>query len=114
MATAAGNTYSFRLFVASDTERSQAAEVNLRYLCESSVPGRYELEIVDVLERPDLAEQARVIATPTVIRVAPSPPRRVIGDLSDPGRAAAALGLPTRAADGPPTVAPGGKGDRDE
>lgn len=84
MEAAAGSTYVFRLYVASDTERSQAAEMNLRYLCESYLPGRYELEIVDVVKRPDLVEQARVIATPTVVRMAPPPQRRVIGDLSDP------------------------------
>lgn len=108
MHSAAGR-YSFRLYVASDTERSQAAEANLRYLCESYLPGQYEVEIIDVVERPDLADQARIIATPTVIRAVPPPLRRVIGDLSDHGRAAAALGLPYGAGR-LPTVQPGGEG----
>jgi circadian clock protein KaiB len=86
--------YSFRLYVAGQTARSQAAVSNLRFLCESHLPSRYEIEIVDAVERPDLAEEARILATPTVVRVEPLPQLRVIGDLSDHGRAAAVLGLP--------------------
>jgi circadian clock protein KaiB len=88
--------YSFRLYVTGQTERSQAAQANLRVLCESRLPGRYELEVVDAAEQPGLAEEQRILATPTVIRLAPSPQRRVIGDLSDHHRAAYALGLPER------------------
>ncbi|MEU8272151.1 circadian clock KaiB family protein [Sphaerisporangium sp. NPDC049002] len=87
-------TYTFRLYVTGHTERSKAAEVNLRFLCDSFVSGAYEIEIVDVAERPCLAEEGRVLATPTVDRLAPLPPRRVIGDLSDHDRAAFALGFP--------------------
>lgn len=90
--------YSFRLFVAGPTERSAVAAANLRALCESSLPGSYELEIIDAADRPDLAEEQRILATPTVIRLAPPPQRRVIGDLSDQRRTAYALGLPERPA----------------
>ncbi|MFC4589575.1 circadian clock KaiB family protein [Sphaerisporangium corydalis] len=93
-------TYSFRLYVAGTTERSKAAEANLRFLCDERLAGACEVEVVDVAERPDLAEEGRVLATPTVVRLAPPPVLRVVGDLSDHGRAAAALGLP--AAPGPP------------
>ncbi len=86
--------YAFRLFVAGQTERSQTAEANLRILCESRLPGGYELEVVDAAEQPGLAEEQRILATPTVVRLAPLPQRRVIGDLSDHLRAAYALGLP--------------------
>ncbi len=85
--------YAFRLYVAGQGERSQAAETNLRGLCESFLPGRYELEVVDAARRPGLAEEQRILATPTVLRLAPPPQRRVIGDLSDHRRAASALGL---------------------
>ncbi len=88
--------YSFRLYVAGQTERSQAAEANLRALCESRLPGGYQLEVVDATEQPGLAEEQRILATPTVLRLAPLPQRRVIGDLSDHQRAAYALGLPER------------------
>ena len=86
--------YSFHLYVAGQTERSQAAEANLRALCESRLPSGYELEVIDAIEQPGLAEEQRILATPTVVRLAPLPQRRVIGDLSDHQRAAYALGLP--------------------
>jgi circadian clock protein KaiB len=107
------DTYSFQLYVAEQTERSQVALINLRYLCESHLRGRYELEVIDVVDRPDRAEHARILATPTVIRIAPFPTRRVIGDLSDHARAAAALGLPGGIAAGLPDVSQAG-GDHDE
>ena len=88
--------YSFRLYVAGQSERSQAAEANLRALCESHLPGGYELVVIDAAEQPGLAEEQRILATPAVIRLAPLPQRRVIGDLSDHQRAAYALGLPER------------------
>jgi circadian clock protein KaiB len=94
-------TYSFRLYVAGQTERSQAAEANLRALCESRLPGGHELEVIDVTEQPGLAEEQRILATPTVVRLAPLPQRRVIGDLSDHQRTAYALGLPGAAGTGP-------------
>ncbi len=82
--------------MAGQTERSQAALANLRLLCESQLPDHYELEVIDVAEHPGLAAEERILATPTVVRLAPLPQRRVIGDLSDHGRTAAALGLPDR------------------
>ena len=86
--------YAFRLFVAGESERSSAAETNLRALAGARLPGGYELEVVDVVAQPGLAEKERILATPTVLRVLPLPTLRVIGDLSDPLRAAYALGLP--------------------
>lgn len=88
------NSYRFRLFVTGETGRSRQAANNLRAVCEMRVAGLYELEIIDVLDRPELAEEDRIIATPTVIRMVPLPQRRVIGDLSDLGLAAVALDLP--------------------
>lgn len=87
-------TFAFRLYVAGQTERSQAAEANLRVVCESLLPGGYDLEVIDAVEQPGLAEEQRILATPTVLRLAPPPQRRVIGDLSDHRRTARALGLP--------------------
>lgn len=88
--------YSFRLFVNGQTERSSTVEVNLRALCESRLPGGFDLEVIDTAEQPGLAEEQRILATPTAIRLAPLPQRRVIGDLSDQRRTAYALGLPER------------------
>ncbi|QWF85292.1 circadian clock KaiB family protein [Amycolatopsis sp. CA-230715] len=95
------STYSFRLYVAGHTERSHAAQMNLRALCEALFPGRYHVEVIDVTEEPGLAEEERILATPTVIRVAPPPRQRVIGDLADRRRTALALGLPEVAASSP-------------
>lgn len=86
-------TYAFRLYVVGQTLRAEMAESNLRFLCESHLDGRYDLEVIDATEHPERAEADGVIATPTVIRVAPLPQVRVIGDLSDHSRSAGALGL---------------------
>ena len=96
--------YSFRIFVTGETTRSWHAVANLHRLCDSRLAGHYELEVVNVDEQPELAEQEQVLATPTVVRQHPLPRRRVIGDLSDLIQAAMALGLPDTE---PPT--PGGE-----
>jgi circadian clock protein KaiB len=88
--------YSFQLFVAGQSERSLAAEANLRALCDGRLSSDYEIEVIDATEHPELAEEERILATPTVVRAAPLPQRRVIGDLSDTHRAAYALGLPDK------------------
>ena len=86
-------TAKFRLFVAGETARSLRAAAHIRTLCAEVLDDDYELEIIDVLERPDLADEARILATPTVIKASPPPLRRVIGDLSDLQRLASALDL---------------------
>ena len=63
--------------------RSGTAIANLQRICEQELGGQYDLEIIDVLEFPDLAEEAKILATPTLIKSLPPPLRRVIGDLSD-------------------------------
>ena len=87
------SSYSFRLYVTGETTLSREAESNLRALCKNRLDD-YEIEIVDILESPDAAEKEHIIATPTVMRLAPLPRLRVIGDLSDQERAAEAFGLP--------------------
>ena len=88
------HSFSFRLYVTGDTERSRRAVSKLRELCEHRIAGDYELDIVNVLEQPELAEEDRIIATPTVIRRLPLPYRRVIGDLTDLYLTATALEIP--------------------
>ncbi len=75
--------YLLRLFVTGESLRSSTAIANLRRICEEELAGVYDLEIIDVLESPELAEDARILATPTLIKSLPPPLRRVIGDLSD-------------------------------
>ena len=90
--------YKMQLFVAGETPRPHLAASNLRELLERRDQHDYELEVIDVLERPDLAEQERILATPFVLKVSPLPVRRVVGDLSDFELAARALDLNHREA----------------
>jgi circadian clock protein KaiB len=82
----APDPYRLRLFVAGTAPRSLRAVEALRHLCEAHLPGRYELEIVDIYQQPALAERDGIVAAPTLLRVAPQPERRISGDLLDEGR----------------------------
>lgn len=86
--------FHFRLYVCGHTGRSQRAIAVLQKLCEEKLAGRSELEVIDVLAEPGRADEDRVLATPTLIKLAPAPIRRVVGDLSDPSRLGEALDLP--------------------
>jgi circadian clock protein KaiB len=88
--------YRFRLFVVGGNVGSARAEPDLRALLDERLPGAYQLEVIDLRLEPDLARAAAVMAVPTVIRVAPGPERRAMGDFSDRGRLAAILDLPSR------------------
>lgn len=72
-----------KLYITGHTPRSERAITQLRHICETELAGQYELVIIDILERPQLAEDEKILATPTLIKVLPPPLRRVIGDLSD-------------------------------
>lgn len=85
--------YRLRLFIAGTTSRSQTTVAQLRRVCERHLDRPYELEIIDIVQRPDLAEDDRIMATPTLIRRTPAPLRRVIGDISDTSRLLAGLGV---------------------
>ncbi|GAN51779.1 hypothetical protein ME121_5873 [Methylobacterium sp. ME121] len=75
-----------RLFVAGTAPRSLRAVEVLRRVCEAHIPGRYELEIVDIYQQPELAERDGILAAPTLLKLAPGPERRLSGDLLDEGR----------------------------
>jgi circadian clock protein KaiB len=75
--------YLLKLYVTGQTPRSYRAIENLRRLCEIELGGQYEMHVIDVLERPQLAEDEKILATPTVVKEMPAPIRRIIGDLSD-------------------------------
>jgi circadian clock protein KaiB len=83
-----------KLYVTGASPRAEAAIANLRRICDEELHGEYELEIIDVLEQPDVAETNRILATPTLVKQLPPPLRRVIGDLSD--RDKVLLGLELR------------------
>jgi circadian clock protein KaiB len=75
--------YLLTLYVTGTSPRTKVAITNLQRLCENELAGQYELEVVDVLENPQRAEDEKILATPTLIKQLPLPLRRVIGDLSD-------------------------------
>ncbi len=75
--------FVLRLYITGCTAFSQRAITNLRQICETELKGQYEIEVIDVLEHPKLAESEKIIATPTLVRRLPEPVRKIIGDLSD-------------------------------
>ena len=79
----AQETYKLRLYVAGQTPKSIAAFANLKRLCEEHLPGRYKIEVIDLIENPHLAAGDQIFALPTLVRKLPSPLKRIIGNLSD-------------------------------
>lgn len=75
--------FKLKLYVTGQTSRSVNAISNMQRICEIDLKGQYELVVVDVLEQPQLAEDDKIMATPTLIKEIPPPLRRLIGDLSN-------------------------------
>lgn len=85
--------YILRLYVAGQTTKSVRAISNLKRICEEYLSDRYELEVIDLYQQPQLAEGDQIIAVPTLIKELPEPLRRVIGDLSDTEKVLVGLDL---------------------
>jgi circadian clock protein KaiB len=85
--------YVLRLFVTGTTARSARAITNLRRVCEERLRGEYDLEVVDIYQRPEAAKEYQVVAAPTLVKLLPLPLRRIIGDLADEQRVLAGLDL---------------------
>ena len=85
--------WELRLYTAGQTPKSLAAFSNLKRICEEHLPGRYQIEVVDLLENPRLAKEDQIVAIPTLVRKLPDPLRRIIGDLSDTERTLVGLQL---------------------
>ncbi|MFO0954213.1 MAG: circadian clock KaiB family protein [Isosphaeraceae bacterium] len=81
-----GEVIELRLYVAGQTPKSIAALANLRRVCEEHIPGRYRIEVVDLVEQPARARTDQIVAIPTLVRRLPAPIRKVIGDLSNADR----------------------------
>lgn len=81
------------VYIAGNSSRSIAAKSTIERLCERHLDGGYQLSFVDVLEEPELAEEAAILATPTIVRRQPPPEVRVVGDLSDERAVLAALDI---------------------
>ena len=75
--------YLLRLYVTGATPASTRAIANLKAVCESRLKGRFELEVIDIFQRPKLAEGEQIIAAPTLVKELPPPLRKFVGDLSD-------------------------------
>ncbi len=79
-------SWDLRLYVTGQSPNSIRAIENLRRTCEEHMPGRYRLEVVDLLENPRLAVNDQILAVPTVVRKFPTPIKKIVGDLSDTDR----------------------------
>lgn len=92
-ATHVRTRYTLRLYVAGQTPKSVTAFANLKKLCEEHLQGEYTIEIVDLLENPQLAEGDQIIAVPTLVRRLPEPVKKIIGDLSNTERVLVGLDI---------------------
>lgn len=89
-------SYSLRLYVAGQTPKSVLALDNLRRICDEYLAGRYAIEIIDLLENPQLARGDQILAVPTLVRRLPEPVKKIIGDLSHVERVLVGLDLRVR------------------
>jgi len=85
--------YILRLFVTGASPNSSRAISNLKKICDTYLKDNYELEIIDVHQQPTIAEREQIIALPMLLKVSPSPVRRLMGDLSDTEKVLIGLGI---------------------
>ena len=91
--------YDLRLYVAGQTPKSMAAFANLKQICEIHLAGKYRIEVVDLMKKPQRARDDEIIAIPTLVRRLPEPIRKIIGDLGDQERTLVGLELSTEGRD---------------
>ena len=75
-------SWKMRLYVAGQSTKSVTAIDNLRRICETHMPGRFTIEVIDLMRNPELARDDEIVAIPTLVRKLPAPVKRIIGDLS--------------------------------
>lgn len=85
--------WKLRLYVAGQTPKSLTAFANLKKICETYMLGRYSIEVIDLMEHPQLSKGDQILAIPTLVRKLPMPVRKIIGDLSDTERVLVGLDL---------------------
>ncbi len=95
--TADDDTWELRLYVAGTTANCVKAFANLKRICEENLEGRYQIEVIDLLENPRLDEGDQIVAIPTLVRKLPTPVRKIIGNLSNTERVLVGLQLRPRA-----------------
>jgi circadian clock protein KaiB len=93
MKAAAPERWQLRLYVAGQTPKCVAAFANLKKICEEYLTGQYDIEIVDLLQTPALAQGDQILAIPTLVRKLPEPVRKIIGDLSNTERVLVGLDI---------------------
>jgi circadian clock protein KaiB len=89
-------TFDLRLYVAGQTPKAIRAFANLRKICEEHLPGRYNIEVIDLLENPQLGQGDQILALPTLVRRLPEPIKKIIGDLSNTERVLVGLDIRPR------------------
>jgi circadian clock protein KaiB len=94
--SAESERYILRLYVAGMKPRSAHAIENIRAICLEHLEGRYELQVIDVYQQPELAKGEQIVAAPTLIKKLPLPLRRIIGDMSNEEKVLVGLGLTRR------------------
>jgi circadian clock protein KaiB len=87
--------YRLRLFIAGSAPRSRRTIENLRRICAKHLADGFDLEVVDIYQQPEIAKADRIVAAPTLLKLAPLPARQIIGDLSDEARVLRGLGIST-------------------
>jgi circadian clock protein KaiB len=88
--------WNLRLYVAGQTPKSLIALANLRRICDEHMNGQYDIEVIDLMENPQLAQRDQIVAIPTLVRELPSPLKRIIGDLSNTERVLVGLDVVPR------------------
>jgi circadian clock protein KaiB len=89
----AGVEWELRLYIAGETPKCMAAFSNLKKICEKHLEGRYRIEVIDLLQNPQLARGDQILAIPTLVRKLPTPIKKIIGDLSNEERVLVGLDL---------------------
>lgn len=89
----ADDLWQLRLYVAGQTPKSLKAFANLKLICDEHLAGKYQIEIIDLMVNPQLAQGDQILAIPTLVRKLPEPVRKIIGDLSDTERVLVGLDL---------------------
>ncbi|QHT65441.1 hypothetical protein GXP67_01500 [Rhodocytophaga rosea] len=96
LGNSAQDIYILRLYITGMTPNSKRAVENVKQICEQYLPGRYELEVIDIYQQPTLAQQEQIIAAPTLIKKLPGPLRRLIGDMSNTEKVLIGLDLKSK------------------
>jgi circadian clock protein KaiB len=88
-----GSFWELRLYIAGQTPNSMAAIANLKKICEDQLRGKYRIEVIDLLKKPQLAKGDQIVAIPTLVRRLPPPVKKIVGNLSKTERALVGLDI---------------------